>query len=453
MLSFDARTVVLVAFMASTLIFFSLLLLSHSLRRILSGLREGVYATFGWTLGAGLLLARGAIPDFLSLWLGNLAYTAGIWALYLAMRLSTRTALGDTGWVWAMAVGGFIAFTHLWMDGSYAEFLSFISGYDTVVFIACATAAWQAKPSGFSTRITGVAVTLAALVSATRCLSLIRGVGVVQQAFDPSLLQRSYISLMALTSVLALLGFTFMTYERLTKLLITTNSSLESEVAARTADLSQEVTQRQALERLLASSAEAERRRIGSELHADLGQRLTGISLIAEVLTGELNKANPLLAMHAEAIQQAASDAIIQVRRLAHGLIPVAPEPEGFGDALLQLAKTASMPGLSCKFQYDEPTHIKNPDVASNLFRIAQEAVGNAMRHARASNITIRLDEVEGKVVLSVADDGQGFDWPQPQTESGRGMGIMEFRASLIHYRLDVMSTPGHGTLIKASEC
>ena len=453
MLSFDARTVVLVAFMTNTLVFFSLLALSQNLPRMLLGLREGVYAAFGWSAGAGLILARGAIPDFLSLWLGNLVYTGGIWALYLAVRLATRASLGDTGWVWAMAVGGFIAFTHLWMDGSYAEFLPFITAYNAVVFLACATAAWRAKPLGFSVGITGMALTLAALVSAMRCLSLKMGVGVVPQAIDPSVLQSWYFSLMALTSILALLGFTFITYERLNKLLVTTNSTLEFEVAARTADLSQEVEQRQVLERLVATTAEAERRRIGSELHDDLGQRLTGISLIAEVLSGELNKASQHLSMHAEAIQQAASDAIVQVRRLAHGLIPVAPEPEGFGDALAQLAKTSSTQGFHCKFEYDEPTHIKDPDVASNLFRIAQEAVSNAMRHAKACNITIRLDEVEGKVVLSVADDGRGFVWPQPQTENSRGMGIMEFRASLIHYRLDVISTLGCGTLIKASEC
>ena len=258
---------------------------------------------------------------------------------------------------------------------------------------------------------------------------------------------------MALAMLSTSMGFSLITYERLNKLLDTANSVLESEVAARTADLRQEIGRKQALERLLASTTESERRRIGNELHDDLGQCLTGISLIAEVLSRELGKANQYLSEHADAIQRAASEAIVQVRRLAHGLIPVALEPGGFGDALAQLARASSVQGIDCKFEFDEPVDIKNPDVAANLFRIAQEAVSNAMRHAKARNITIRLDEIEGKVVLSVADDGRGFVWPQPQTANGRGMGIMDFRTLLISYRLDIVSTPGRGTLIKAMEC
>ena len=135
--------------------------------------------------------------------------------------------------------------------------------------------------------------------------------------------------------------------------------------------------------------------------------------------------------------------------------MPVSPEPQGFSEALALLAETSSVSGLLCKLECDEPVDIKNQDVATNLFRIAQEAVSNAIRHAGAKVITMRLDLVNGKVRFSIADDGCGFEWPKLALEpgGGRGIGIMEFRASLIHYRLEIQSSPGRGSIIRVIEC
>lgn len=457
MLSFDARTVVLVACLTVSLLFVSLLALHRSLTLVLPGLREGVIAMFGWACGSGLILARGSIPYGLSIGFGNVLMTVGIWFMFVGLHYSVRGPLERKTWIWVVAIVGSAATVSLALSGNYPAFLTFITVYNGMLYGVCSIFTGRAKPFGFALGITALALGLAATVSLIRALTLVVGIDVAAQAFDLCYLQRWYFSLLALAILSTSMGFSLITYERLNKLLAATNSSLESEVSLRTVELKQEIVRKLALERQLATSAEAERRRIGIELHDDLGQRLTGISLIAEVLSRELLKASQHLSGHADVIQRSASEAIVQVRELAHGLIPVAPDPEGFGEALAQLAKASSVQGFNCKFDYDEPVDIKNPDVAANLFRIAQEAVSNAIRHAKARNITLRLEEVAGKVVLSVVDNGSGFIWPQTQTqtqtENGRGMGIMEFRASLIHYRLDVNSVPGHGTTIKAMEC
>lgn len=94
------------------------------------------------------------------------------------------------------------------------------------------------------------------------------------------------------------------------------------------------VNRTKSLERELAVVIESERTRIGRELHDDLGQRLTGISVSAEILATKLLAIDPALAMHADDLGQATSDAMGQLRALAHGLMPVASDKEGLRDAL-----------------------------------------------------------------------------------------------------------------------
>ena len=339
--------------------------------------------------------------------------------------------------------------------GRYSGFLMLATGYNAALFLACLAAALRARPWGFGSAFMALSLCLATTASATRFLVHAITNDTVLQAFEPSDFQRAYFALLAFCLLSISLGFTLITYERLNKILSAANAALETEVAARTADLRMEIERKRDLERLVASTAEEERRRIGHELHDDLGQRLTGISLVAEALARELGKGGQSLASHADAIQRAASGAIAQVRGLAHGLMPVAPEPEGFGEALALLANASSARGLACAFEYDEPVDIKNQDVATNLFRIAQEAMANAIRHAKARNVALRLDLVDGKVELSIADDGGGFDWPRATGSivAGRGMGIMEYRASLIGYRINIASTPGRGSTVKVTEC
>lgn len=454
--NFDARTVVLVAFLTISLLFIILFALYRGVGRTLPGLAFGVWSAFAWSIGAGLVMARGSIPNFLSIAVGNMAISGGILLMHSALRLTTSSEIQPVRtWLWSAPIIGAVAMGNLLIFGGYPSLLLFATGFNAILFLMCARLAWRARPIGVAMGFTGLALSVATVASATRLFIQVIGEGAAADAFDPSLFQRTYFSLMAFSVLSTLLGFTLITYERLNKILFAANSLLESEVAARTADLTSEIERKQALERSLSSTAEAERQRIGNELHDDLGQRLTGISLVAEALARELEKANKPLAVRADAIQRAASDAIAQVRGLAHGLMPVAPEPEGFSEALVILANASSVPGLVCQFEYEEPVDIKNQNVATNLFRIVQEALSNAIRHAKASQVAIRLDIISGKVHLSVADNGKGFEWPRAAAVegAGHGLGLMAFRAALIHYRLDIESFPGRGSVIKVIEC
>ena len=453
--SFDTRTVILVAFLINGLFFATLFALYRSLANTLRGLGKGVWASTAWAAGSGLVLARGLIPDSLSLLGGNLAISGGILLMYAALNCYMRPNAAQSRWLAGVAVLGVLGMSGCFLLGTYADVLAFTTAYNAVFLFAAATAVQGPKSSGFAQRFTAFSLWLAAATSGLRFLVCIFGDKTVSLVFDPTQFQKVYLSLLAFSIIATLMGFTLLTYELLNEMLAAANTNLESKVAERTADLRLEIERKQSLERLVFSTAEAERLRIGTELHDDLGQRLTGISLVSEVLSRELWKIGHVLAGHADAIQEASSDAIAQVRRLAHGLMPVFPEPEGFTAALALLAKTSTVPGMLCKFECEEAVEIKNQDVVANLFRIAQEAVSNAIRHSEARTVTIRLDVESGKVVFSVTDDGLGFAWPLLNRENmhGRGLGIMDFRASLIQYRFNVKCAPGQGCSIRVIEC
>jgi signal transduction histidine kinase len=237
------------------------------------------------------------------------------------------------------------------------------------------------------------------------------------------------------------------------------NRELTQAITARTADLHREVDRARQLERELAHVIEEERRRIGYELHDDLGQRLTGMSLSFKVLAETLHSISADLSAQAEALERTTSEAIVSVRGLAHGLMPVPAGRGGLGAALEQLAAgVSSTHKMRCVFDFDDPVDIENDIIATNLYRIAQEAVNNAVRHSRATVLKIRLDDECGKVTLSIRDNGIGFPSDR-RTETravqvaGSGLRIMAYRASVINYTLTVDSTFGDGTTIKVQEC
>lgn len=218
-------------------------------------------------------------------------------------------------------------------------------------------------------------------------------------------------------------------------------------------ELQREISRTKSLERELAVVIESERLRMGRELHDDLGQRLTGISISAEILASELLVLNPKLATKADELERAASEAMMQVRTLAHGLMPVASGPEGLLDALTHLATSMSkLSGIRCTFDFDDPVDIADESVSTHLYRIAQEAVNNAIRHARARSIELRLDERNGKVLLTISDDGCGFDNQAPAFRSGLGLKTITYRASIINFGLEIKSSIGNGTVIRVAE-
>jgi signal transduction histidine kinase len=238
------------------------------------------------------------------------------------------------------------------------------------------------------------------------------------------------------------------------------NRELTQAITVQTADLQREIDRAKQLERELAHVIEEERRRIGYELHDDLGQRLTGMSLSFKALAETLQPVSADLSAQAEALERTTSEAIASVRSLAHGLMPVPGGRGGLGAALEQLAAgVSSRHTIFCVFDFDDPVDIENDTVATNLYRIAQEAVNNAVRHSRATAVKIHLDDEYGKVILSIKDNGIGFPQDRraantcPVQIAGAGLRIMAYRASVINYTLTVDSSFGNGTTIRAQEC
>jgi signal transduction histidine kinase len=235
------------------------------------------------------------------------------------------------------------------------------------------------------------------------------------------------------------------------------NRELTQAIALQTRDLQHQIDRARELERELAHGFEEERRRIGYELHDDLGQRLTGMSLSFKALSENLRPVSGELAAQAEALERHASDAIGSVRALAHGLMPVPAGRGGLRTALEQLAiGVSSLRGVRCIFDFDDPVDIGDPSVAAHLYRIAQEAVNNAIRHAHATEIKVRLDEENGKVVLTVSDNGVGFRTERDDTRAvqlaGAGIRIMAYRASAINYRLEIDAGGRRSTTIRATQ-
>jgi signal transduction histidine kinase len=237
------------------------------------------------------------------------------------------------------------------------------------------------------------------------------------------------------------------------------NRALIRTINLQTSDLTWQINRAKQLEQELTHVAEDERQRIGHELHDDLGQRLTGLSLSFKELSETLQSVSSDLSERAEALERNASDAIASVRGLAHGLMPVPAGRGGLREALEQLAASvSSLHVMRCIFDFDDPVDVDNTHVATNLYRIAQEAVNNAMRHSRASVVKIRLDEDDGKVTLTVSDNGIGFQHDSDADThavqvAGAGLRIMAHRASVINFRFTVDSSIDGGTTIKAQQC
>ena len=133
-------------------------------------------------------------------------------------------------------------------------------------------------------------------------------------------------------------------------------------------------------------------------------------------------------------------------RDLARGLHPVDLSELGLTTALRELAFRTSHKGLKCQFKCPKPVRVSNEAVALNLYRIAQEAVTNAVKSGEANNIVITLEKRRGKLGLTVVDDGRGF--PIKRASKGMGVHIMKYRANAIGGKLTVESADGHGTKV-----
>jgi hypothetical protein len=208
------------------------------------------------------------------------------------------------------------------------------------------------------------------------------------------------------------------------------------------------VVERADFEEHLLAFAEAIRRGIAQDLHDDVGQELTGLGLkaatLAEMLAPAETPAGKLAVDVAASVDRTRS----KVRGLSRGLLPIELEEGLLVDAIEQLVNsTTTGSHIECKFDCPHRDLVFDGRVAVHLYRIAQEAVSNAVRHSRARSIRITLDEENGETALKIEDTGEGLGSEAAQA-GGMGLRTMRYRAGLIGGKLDVGPGPSGGTQV-----
>src|SRR5213596_1517348 len=213
---------------------------------------------------------------------------------------------------------------------------------------------------------------------------------------------------------------------------------LDRRVQERTEALQREITERQRLDREIAQVADRERRRLGQDLHDSLGQHLTGTALAAQVLKERLAARSAPEVPEAEKLVHYVEEGIDLTRNLARGFFSPELEADGLMVALQGLAEnTTERFRINCVFDGDESVRIHDSTVATQLYRIAQEAVTNSIKHAGPRRIDIRLVVNGPELTLTIIDDGIGFPEKLPQPE-GLGLRLMRHGAALAGATFDV---------------
>jgi PAS domain S-box-containing protein len=209
-----------------------------------------------------------------------------------------------------------------------------------------------------------------------------------------------------------------------------------------------DITDRKRLENEVLDAEERERRRIGRDLHDVLGQDLTAIAFLGKELEEDLAERNASESSEAARIVKLANQAVERARSLAKGLCPIGLSSGGLPAALRQLAgEVTEVFNVRCDFVSDPSVSISDDAVALHLYRIAQGATSNAIRHGRAKRVTIRLTGTGRDSVLTVEDDGCGIPDPLPE-DGGMGLAVMRYRASAIGGTFTAKRLRRHGTVV-----
>lgn len=221
------------------------------------------------------------------------------------------------------------------------------------------------------------------------------------------------------------------------------------DIAAINADLRREMAARRRLETALIRVSEEQQQAIGRELHDGLGQHLTGLALFSATLQQKLHERTQPEAEAARQIVDLINQATAMTRSVARGLYPAALEVGGLPAALEQLAEhTRSLQGMACSFRCGADVQVRDPLVAINLYRVAQEAVNNAVKYSQASHLRIDLTRVEDRHRLCISDDGIGADPARIWQGQGLGMHSMRYRASLLGGTFAIEKNAHRGTTV-----
>jgi signal transduction histidine kinase len=218
-----------------------------------------------------------------------------------------------------------------------------------------------------------------------------------------------------------------------TTILIFRFVNLEYLVRLRTKGMKQEMNKRLLLEGMVREVSEREQRRIGQDLHDGLSQLLAGTRMLARRTFNKLKADNHPEADEVKDIQTFLEQSMSFTRDMIRGLTPIALDQQSLDEALHEFAvNIQKMFDVTCNVEINCRMEIRGSMVKTNIYRIVQEAVNNAVKHGNASLITIHVGQNDNGYSVSVKDNGCGFD--SSNTEgNGMGLKIMQYRASLFH--------------------
>jgi signal transduction histidine kinase len=214
--------------------------------------------------------------------------------------------------------------------------------------------------------------------------------------------------------------------------------------------ITQDITERRRMADLLARSADLERARIGADLHDGLGQELTGLALYLQGAALRAEHDNPGMSHDLAELAKIASKSVETVRDMTHSMLPLELRQMGFVRVCQQLAVTTQKSsGVVVRFRYlGHPSRVPKGPSAEHMYRIVQESIANAVKHANATRISVTLKASETKLVLTVSDNGNGID--ATRTTGGIGLQIMRYRARLLGGLLDVRRSSSGGTIVRS---
>jgi signal transduction histidine kinase len=221
---------------------------------------------------------------------------------------------------------------------------------------------------------------------------------------------------------------------------------LDRRVDQRTAELKREMMERQRLDREIVEVADRERRRLGHDLHDRLGQHLIGTVLAAQAIKEKLEKRSAPEAADVGNLTRYLDEGVNLTRKLARGFYSPELDAEGLPGALENLADSVKERfQIDCAFQGDDSIRIQDSTIANQFYRVAQEAVTNAVKHAAAKHIDIRLTANGGDICLAIVDDGIGL--PDKPESDGIGLRLMRHGAELVGASFDIRRNGKNGTI------
>ncbi|MEX0649320.1 MAG: PAS domain S-box protein [Balneolaceae bacterium] len=207
-----------------------------------------------------------------------------------------------------------------------------------------------------------------------------------------------------------------------------------------------DLRERYRLEQEVLNASEQERQRIGRDMHDDLGQLLSVATITTQMLAREMKTRGMEETKKIEEIAGMIKTAGERSRTLSHGLVPFNVEQNGLNEALQELTNSVSvMYGIEAQYTGSKNVLLTGNYAALHLYRIAQEAINNAVKHGKASSIEVELSSSIDDITLLIKDNGRGL--PKSKTmKEGIGLRIMKFRANMIGGDLKITSEKGEGT-------